>query len=271
MNTNKITEQIYKRHLLALRRVSGEGTWMDESAVRMALWLSLTEQAERLEAEPAPDVSGLQDAWAAEAAANERLKDEMIKLRGRCAALEDNQDNLQAALAAAQDRAAMLRQQKDELEELYAVRGMDLANEIANNANLSEELAQFKALQVAPVALASLNGHGDQLQQIDHPTWAHPAAVGAEPGEPWAAALPPAYQALAVKLENGELKWNNLTRTEKAAILTTVLQQMKAPITMKSYDQNRPHYMPTASALAMMFGDGLWKQMMAKVAMQELA
>jgi hypothetical protein len=50
-----------------------------------------------------------------------------------------------------------------------------------------------------------------------------------------------------------------------------VLQQMTAPITMKSYDQTRPPYMPTASALAMMFGDGLWKRLMEKAAMQELA
>ncbi len=54
MNHSQITEQIYNRHLQALRRVSGDGTWMDESAVRMALWLSLTELAERLGAEPAP-------------------------------------------------------------------------------------------------------------------------------------------------------------------------------------------------------------------------
>jgi hypothetical protein len=56
MNHSQLTELIYDRHIQALRRVTADGTWIDESAARMALWLALTEQAERLGSEPAPQV-----------------------------------------------------------------------------------------------------------------------------------------------------------------------------------------------------------------------
>lgn len=292
MNQQQITEQIYNRYLQALRRVSGDGTWMDEPAVRMALWLSLTEQADRLDSKPAPDIGELselqrlhawlddnidpslgkpvnivdramdairhlQDAWAAEAGANASLtsdlaaaKNEMTGLRGRCAALEDNQGNCASAVAAAQNEAAMLRQQRAELQEAPGRQGNRLANERA----LREKLIVANEELHTRLTAHKLDDEIATMQTIV----THKGANGN------GAAPAPAVKRRSSKVDasngngNGPLTYDE-ARAGAFALIRQLHTTLGCPPTMQHFDQARPAGMASASGVAKRFGLNSWK------------
>jgi hypothetical protein len=129
-----------------------------------------------------------------------------------------------------------IRHQWTELRKRLDAKEMDLANEVMANGLLREELAQFKAMRVAPVALASPNDNGN----------------GAAP---------------AVKQRRGKVAASNgngaptheEARAKAFALIRELAVELGHSPKMQEFDANRAGSgLATAGAIAQRFGGNSW-------------
>lgn len=270
MDHTAITDQIYTRHVRGLRRATGDGTWLEEPVVRMALWLALTEQAERLSAEPAPNISKLGElerlrAWlddnidpAQESHTNpvERALDAIRTLQDAWAAEVSANSSLQSGLTTAQNEVAMLRQQRADLQACLETKDIDLTNERAradalqeqlenltevalqNQRELREARAGGQPLTTAPLAAGANEHNGISRTPTPTTNWTDLSTEANEYRE---------------GLERGAHSWRKLPLVIRLELVQAVLRQHDNP-KQDDFDVIRPAWMPQASGLPRQFG-----------------
>jgi hypothetical protein len=271
------TEQIYARHMRAIDRAGAGGTWIDRSACAVVLHLALSEQAEKLAYQPTADALCQLDAWldansdtahperqdvieraqdairelqdrlTAELASNVELRQQLAgAINGRQAAQEEGVrlalacQGLETGLAAAQNEAAMLRQQRAALQDL-----LDLAEH--DRAELAAKLGHLTDQHATAVAPASSNDNGH---------------VTAAELLPQTTALSSAAQDYWIGMGRGAHTWRTLPKQIRLEMIQFVLSGPAQGIrmTMAEFDAQKPVWMPVASSLPKTFGC-TWEQL----------
>jgi DNA repair exonuclease SbcCD ATPase subunit len=273
MDQNLI-DTIYRRHMASAYKVSAEGTWIDRSALGMALWLALTEFAERTTIKRVDEAAvelQLLGEWlhanvdepSQALAVTNRARDAIRNLQDRLAAEIDSNSHLQQQLAgavngrqAAQEEVVELRQHVPSLEACLVTVETDAARLRQQVASLEKQLASASAIIEAlegrlaqtapPVALDTPHGNGKTAP-----------ATAAEQGESLLDAVGDLVRkstSLRDDLAHGRQLFAELPRDIRLQLVQEVLARGNGLLaTTEIFDVNKPAWMPRARTLTQSF------------------
>jgi hypothetical protein len=271
---------IFDRHVTALRGVTAGGTWIDDGAARLSLWLALDElDAHHLQIDPQTNGN---------LARMQQMELRLLTWLDAHAFKADETDYSADAAGAVleildQQRSVIVMQseaitaQKAEIERqrtCISMQAGDMARMSEQIADLMAELAQLRTVAMAPTY--TVNGHGPTTAAVAIEHIDGSITVSRETGTPTALAptLPPVrinwlglphdLQAQILRLEDGTATWRSLPQPDRRAITLYAIPRVGGPtISMAEWQECRPGWMPTASALASMFGLR-WSELVAQ-------
>lgn len=232
-------QTIFDRHVAALRGVTAAGgTWLDDGAARLSLWLALEElDSHHLSINPATN--------------------------GNMARLQHMEERLLTLLDThgadgeyAGDPVAAVERMLEERNDVI-MRMADAAD--GQQARMADLHAEIARLRMAGAITAS-NGNGSE-----HPAEEHPAPVATLPRTHinWSG-LPAALQATVSNLQVGSATWRTLSQPDRRAITLYALPRAGSPtMSLAEWQACRPAWMPTGSALASIFGLR-WSELLAQ-------
>ncbi len=246
-----LIDTIYRRHMSAVDKVCGNGTWIDRAAVGILLQLALIELADRAVPDPvaaraAEDLEYLRK-WLdghAPGVDIDQATPPAIRATQMIADLQNQALELAGTVVVAQNEAAGLRQQRANLQERLDAKKIDAAND-----NLA--LAAMRA------DLEAVRRERDQLQAVllqERHTVATPVAVPVAVATPAATVpLSPEANEFWEGMERGSHTWRKLPTAIRLEMIQWILRQPAAngdgPMTMDEFNDRRPNWMPQANGL----------------------
>jgi hypothetical protein len=266
-------KSIYDRHITALRGVTAGGTWIDDGAARLSLWLALDElDAHHLQIDPQTNGN---------LARMQQMELRLLTWLDAHAFKADETDYSFDPAGAVleildQQRAVILMQSEAMTAQKTAIsmQADDMSRMGQQIASLMAELAQLRTVAMAPTY--TVNGHGPTTAAVAIEHIDGSITVSRETGTPTAPAptLPPVrvnwlglphdLQAQILRLEDGTATWRSLPQPDRRAIALYAIPRVGGPtISMAEWQECRPGWMPTASALASMFGLR-WSELVAQ-------
>lgn len=245
-------KSIYDRHVAGLRGVTAGGTWIDDGAARLSLWLALDElDAHHLQIDPQTNGN---------LARMQQMELRLLTWLDAHAFKADESDYSADAAGAV-------------LEILDQQRSVILMQSEAITAQKAE--IERLRVQMSQLTTLTINGSGPTHTPmvVSNAGWPTTTVV-AEIVSQETATLPPVrinwlglphdLQAQILRLEDGTATWRSLPQPDRRAITLYAIPRVGSPtISMAEWQECRPGWMPTASALASMFGLR-WSELVAQ-------
>lgn len=242
-------QTIFDRHVAALRGVTAGGTWIDDGAARLSLWLALEElDSHHLAINPATNgnLPRLQ-----------HMEERLLTL------LDTHGANGEYA----GDPVLALQQIIEERNDII-LRMADAAD--GQQARISDLLAEIAQLRMAASVPAATNGSvtvETQAVALNAPDGqaddGQPAASMPRTHVNWLG-LPTDLQAQVSVLQLSQVSWRSLPQTDRRAITLYAIPRVGgATMSLSEWNSCRPEWMPTATALAGMFGLR-WSELVAQ-------
>lgn len=250
------TEAIYQKYINAMQQITGDGTWVDWSAVRLALRLAVQDA----HAAGMATCSGVADDLAAIAANQDKalqhalaqvdpLREERNTLIQQLAQLDADNASLTQRLRVldgVQAGAARLRQEIADLrEQVIPEYQAELAKATAEIDRLTREngiaVATFNSLREP-----ATNGAGPVAESLPAPlqaTW-------------WYDNLDEETNDWRVSIEAGRRTFRQVPKGQRLLLAQAVARAIGQGALPKQsdFDAGKPHWMPGAGGLAQAFG-----------------
>lgn len=245
-----IVKSIYDRHTAALHGVTAGSTWIDHAAASLSLWLALDElDAHHIGINPA--TNGSIGRW-------RKLEEDVLNLLDDAGAdgeyagdpgaavrrLFDNRNESIIKLATCVDEQAVIIE--DLRQKLRQAQAAQLPPTVHVNGNGALSAAS------TPAAMPSVTFTVTPADEVDYPPT---TAAQLPPTRVNWLGLPVDLQTRILQMDAGEISWRSLANTDRRAITLYAIPRVGgAGMSMSEWLDSKPAWMPTASALAQMFG-----------------
>lgn len=266
----QIVKSIYDRHTAALHGVTAGSTWIDHAAASLSLWLALEElDSHHIGINPA--TNGSIGRW-------RKLEEDVLNLLDDAGAdgeyagdpgaavrklFDDRNGNIIKLAECVDAQAVIIEDLRQQLRQALAAQPPTVhvngngpkattPADADRQAAAAGQLVSALTAYLAPPAPTTATYTVTPADEVDYPPT--PATKLPAVRVNWLG-LPVDLQSRILQLDGGEITWRSLANTDRRAITLYAIPRVGgAGMSMSEWLESKPAWMPTASALAQMFG-----------------
>lgn len=276
----QIVKSIYDRHTAALHGVTAGSTWIDQAAASLSLWLALDElDAHHIGINPA--TNGSIGRW-------RKLEEDMLNLLDDAGAdgeyagdpgtavrklFETRNENIIKLAECVDQQTVIIEDLRQQLRQAQAAQLPPTVHangsapksttpaDVDRQAAAASQVISALTTYLAPPAPATATYTVTPADEVDYPPT---TAAQLPPTRVNWLGLPVDLQTRILQLDAGEITWRSLANTDRRAITLYAIPRVGgAGMSMSEWLDSKPAWMPTASALAQMFGYR-WTELVAQ-------